>query len=106
MKTEIDERIASLLNADAPPERDPVFRIEVLERRERRSFQRLALTLVGAALILIAIASSSYRAGAGIAEAASLALLSGALASALFYVPVVAYVLRHRGGKDGPPQKP
>jgi hypothetical protein len=105
MKTEIDERIARLLNADAPPERDPVFRIKVLERRERRRFHRQALALVFAALVLIAIAWSSYRAGAEIAEAASVALLCGALAGALVYLPVVAHVLRQRVDRGGLPPK-
>jgi len=38
--TNIDERITAALQHDAPPPRDPRFRIQLLERRERQRFRR------------------------------------------------------------------
>jgi hypothetical protein len=46
-----DKRLAELLRDDLLPERDPLFRIDVLERLERRRFRRqLALALTFGAL--------------------------------------------------------
>jgi hypothetical protein len=43
-----EETLVRLLRDDLPPARDPLFRIKVLERRERRRFRReLALALTG-----------------------------------------------------------
>ena len=43
-----DERLTAALLADAPPERDPLFRIEVLTRMERARFRRqLLLSVLG-----------------------------------------------------------
>jgi hypothetical protein len=104
MKTETDERIASLLKAGAPPQRDPAFRLAVLERRERWRFRKQVLSIAFAALLLIAIVLGSYRAGARVAEAASVALLCVALASALVYLPVVVDILLRRVGTGHPSQ--
>jgi hypothetical protein len=41
--SELDVRLAAALQAEAPPERDPLFRIEVLERIERARFRRQLL---------------------------------------------------------------
>lgn len=106
MKTEMDERIASLLKAGAPPQRDPGFRIAVLERRERRRFQKQMLSIAFAALLLIAIVLGSYCAGAQVAEAASVALLCVALASAFVYLPVVVNILVRRVNKSRPSPNP
>jgi hypothetical protein len=38
--TNADERITAALRHDAPPLRDPIFRLQVLERRERQMFRR------------------------------------------------------------------
>lgn len=41
-----DVRLVQLLRDDLPPARDPLFRIDVLARRERRRFRReLAMVL-------------------------------------------------------------
>ena len=45
--SEDEERLVRLLRADLPPTRDPLFRIDVLARRERRQFRRqLAVALM------------------------------------------------------------
>jgi hypothetical protein len=94
MKIDIDEHIASLLQVNAPPERDPVFRIKVLERRERQRFHRRSLAMVGTALSLTVIAVAGYSAGVRIAEAASIALLGISVAAPLAYAPGILRTLR------------
>jgi hypothetical protein len=45
---EDEARLVELLSGDLPPARDPLFRIDVLARRERQRFRRqlvLALTV-------------------------------------------------------------
>jgi len=102
MTNDLDGRITSLLRAGGPPKRDPGFRIALLERRERRRFQKQMLSIVFAALLVIAIVWGGYLAGARVAEVASVALLCVALASALFYLPVVAEILFRRTGRARP----
>ena len=94
MKTDSDARITSFLNEKAPPTRDPLFRLKVLERRERQRFQRRMATIACSAVVLIAIAWLGHRAGVKVAEAASLALLWSALVGVVLCVPVFARVLR------------
>lgn len=52
MEEQVDEKIARLLRMDAPPERDPWFRISLIERRERMRYQRRQQKLLGAALLI------------------------------------------------------
>ena len=47
-----DQRIADLLRAAAPPARDPVFRLSVLELREQRLFQRRLFTMLAGVLVI------------------------------------------------------
>ena len=47
MRDDDDDQVNHLLRSLAPPERDPLFRIRVLERRERRQFVRHVALLVG-----------------------------------------------------------
>ena len=44
--TDLDARLTAALQADALPERDPLFRIEVLRRRERARFRRQLLLAI------------------------------------------------------------
>ncbi|MBZ5578406.1 MAG: hypothetical protein LAP40_17725 [Acidobacteriia bacterium] len=53
MSEDRDNRLVELLRADAPPERDPVFRLKVLERREQRQFQRRLLTMLAGMLVIL-----------------------------------------------------
>ena len=52
--SDLDTRLDQALKADAPAPRDPMFRIEVLLRRERAAFRRRLLT-AGAMVLGIAI---------------------------------------------------
>jgi hypothetical protein len=100
MTDDLDQRIAHLLNANAPPERDPVFRIQLLARRERKRFQRRALWILYALLTLLAVMSSGYRSSASLAETASVVLLGLSLAGLVACLHVVAQVLRRSRPKD------
>lgn len=52
--TDIETRLEKALRAHSPPARDPLFRIAVLERRERRQLRRqLAATIAVGALATI-----------------------------------------------------
>src|SRR5512147_1534072 len=49
---DLDERLGQLLRQDAPAERDPGFRIALLERRERQRYQRRQRTVVACGAML------------------------------------------------------
>ena len=56
--SELDDRLTAALRADAPAERDVMFRVEVLMRLERARFRRrLILTMAAAfvAAVLLAV---------------------------------------------------
>jgi hypothetical protein len=57
MSDDRDDRIAELLRASAPPARDPVFRLTVLERREQQQFQRRLFTMLGGLLVILLVAT-------------------------------------------------
>jgi hypothetical protein len=59
MSEQQDPRIVAMFQQAAPPARDALFRIQVLERRERREFQgrMLTITLGGGAILLLALAA-------------------------------------------------
>ena len=104
MSIDLDERIAALLNESAPPQSDPIFRIQVLERRERQRFRRKSVSLAIAAAALIASVWGARGAGASIAEGASILLLCAALGAWFVYAPVVTHVLRRYLRERGPLQ--
>jgi len=52
MEEQMDEKIGRLLRMDAPAERDPWFRISLIERRERMRYQRRQQKLLGVALLI------------------------------------------------------
>lgn len=72
-----DDRIVEFLRAGAPPERDPMFRLEVLERRERRQLRRRAFTLLAAMLAILAVSISPTRIGGGSGLLAREAVVAG-----------------------------
>jgi hypothetical protein len=56
--SDVDARLAAALGADAPPERDALFRLGVLARTERARFRRRilwtsAIGLVAALLVVV-----------------------------------------------------
>lgn len=56
-----ETRLERLLRADLPPARDPLFRIAVLERRERQAFRRrvAATVAVGAAAVVLVVGNAA-----------------------------------------------
>jgi hypothetical protein len=86
MTQEVDEKLGTLLRAGAPPERDPLFRIRVLERRESDRFRQRSRGLiagaVGAVLIhVIALALAPNVLVAGISAVLCLVVVAAAAIS-------------------------
>jgi hypothetical protein len=99
---EIDQRISQLLSRRAPAERDPLFRIQVLERRERERFRRSILRLVGAVLaIVVALAiGAGIGASGGTYEVVRVGVFGAAAAVAVtVYVPLFTRLLRASLGR-------
>lgn len=89
---DLETRLTAALQAEAPPARDPLFRVEVLVRLERARFRRrLARTLVVAGVLAVLAALNAPVIGAGIA-AASQGLWIVALAAAATLWAVLAIV--------------
>ena len=82
MTEDRDDRIVEFLREQAPPARDPVFRVKVLERREHRQFQRRLLTMLAAALVIILVATFGVSIGGGALETTGALVVGTALASA------------------------
>ena len=81
----IDDRITAALQHDAPPPRDPVFRIQLLERRERQRFRRRTQQAVagGAAVLIVSaltVSAGSMAYVAGSVLLFALVLVTGAVA--------------------------
>ena len=75
------EMLVKLLRAELPPARDPLFRIAVLVRRERRQFRRQVATIVAVgamATVLVAFNAAAISAWL----AADVARVAGVLAVA------------------------
>jgi hypothetical protein len=82
MSDDKDLRIADLLRADAPPPRDPVFRIKVLERREQQRFQRRLYIMLAGALLMVLISVLALSIGGGTLQRMGVPIAGAALASA------------------------
>ncbi len=81
MSEDRDDRIAHLLNAAAPPARDPLFRLRVMELRERRQFQRRSYTMLAAALLILLLATFGVRKGGQALETTGALIVFAALVS-------------------------
>jgi len=98
MSEHLDERIGDLLREDAPPARDPAFRISVLERRERKRFLRQSAILGLIALALAVVALVGIAVGGDTAITAIVLMIAVVLAAAYaFYAPLVNRVLQRFG---------
>jgi hypothetical protein len=80
-----DPRIADLLCKDAPPERDPMFRVQVLDRLERASYRRRLVVLIACAVVFAVIAVIGASLG-GAAREATGALLVGLALTIVYFV--------------------
>ncbi len=94
MTHDSDQRIADLLREDAPAERDPMFRVGVLDRLERAKYRRRLTTVIACAVALAAIALLGVSVGGAVRETTSVLLVVVALATAYFVVaPAVMSLL-------------
>jgi hypothetical protein len=101
MSEGIDERLGRLLREDAPSDGSALFRLGVLERRERQRFRTRSIALAFAALVLAAIVGIGFNAGIDLVATAAIAILCALLALAfLVSAPGVALLL-HRLRRAG-----
>jgi hypothetical protein len=84
MTADVEAAIANLLRDGAPPERDPLFRVAVLECLERARFRRRRRVWLAVALTLAAVAAFGLMAGGGVRDAAGVLLVGAALAAGYF----------------------
>ena len=82
MSEDRDQRIADLLRENAPPARDPVFRIKVLERRERGQFRRRSFTMLTGGLSIILVSAFAIGIGGRALQMTGAMVLGAALAGA------------------------
>lgn len=82
--TNADQRITAAVQHAAPPPRDPVFRLQVLERRERQRFRRRAqhALAAGAAVVIVSaltVSANGEAYAAGSVLLFALVLITGAV---------------------------
>jgi hypothetical protein len=99
--TDLEARLSGALKADAPPARDPMFRIEVLARRERAALRRRLLTVgataLGAAVLgALALGVTAETVAPGPGRLAAEAMIGVALA-ALVAAPYLGWKADLRG---------
>lgn len=83
----IDERITGALQQDAPPPRDPAFRFQVLERRERERFRRRGWLAIAGGIGVLAVSGLTIGAGSMAYMAGSVLLLALVLVTGAVYLP-------------------
>lgn len=93
-----DQRIADLLREDlgqdAPPERDPMFRVRLLERLERARHGRRLGVLIACGVVFAALAAIGAGVGGATREAAGALLIGLALTVVYFVVaPTLSQML-------------
>jgi hypothetical protein len=91
-----DERIGALLRENAPPERDALFRLAVLERREQKRFRRHSTLLLAAALATLAVVAVTYAMSADLVTSAITAMIAATLMGACFLSVPGALEIRRR----------
>jgi hypothetical protein len=97
--TDLEIRLDEALKADAPPPRDPMFRIAVMVRRERAVLRRRRLAGCGLALgaaILAALAVELLQAVPD-AERLAAGAAAGAVLAAILAAPWLGGALALRG---------
>lgn len=97
MTQDYDDVLGRLLRADAPAERDPMFRIRLLERRARQRYQRRSRLLLGVAAALMVVpaavlALATDRLAAALVVGFSVALAAATLVSARGVLQVVRHL--------------
>jgi hypothetical protein len=93
MTDPVDDRFADLVRRAAPAGRDPLFRLQVLERREQDRFRRSCLTLLGLLVSVIAAAAVILSLGPPRFDWAAIVLL-GVVAAPLGFLYAPALLQR------------
>jgi hypothetical protein len=89
-----DDKLGQLLRSDAPSTRDAMFRLSVLERRERQRYERRSVILLAAAATAAIVLWIGFLL-AGPLATFLIALLCASLAGACFIsVPGALQLLR------------
>jgi hypothetical protein len=95
MAQDSDASLSRFLLGDAPPVRDPIFRLRVLARRERQRFRRRSVMLFAAALACVVFLYTATATDAGALQAAAALALGLVLAvSCTLYAPAVTLIFR------------
>jgi hypothetical protein len=93
--TNFDRRVTTALQQDAPPPRDPVFRLQLLERRERQRFRRRALHALSVATGVAVMSALTVNVGGEAYTAGSVLLFAVVLvAAAVVYLPGLGRLIR------------
>ena len=83
----IDERITAALQHDAPPPRDPLFRVQVLERAERQRFRRSARLAIAGTVGVLVVSVLTVSAGSMAYVAGSVLLLGLVVVTGAAFLP-------------------
>jgi hypothetical protein len=95
--SDLDTRLTAALNADGPPPRDAMFRVQVLERLERARFMRhVARTIVVSALLGLIAAVNAPLIEAWLAAASQDVRVIIAVAAAATMCVVPALLIQSR----------
>ena len=96
MTDDQDARLTELLRADAPAERDALFRLDVLERREQLRFRRKVLLLLAAALVTLVLLAlgADWLGEQTLAPAGMLILGIGVILATIVYGRILLHHLR------------
>jgi amino acid permease len=89
-----DEKLGELLRSDAPPTRDAMFRLSVLERRERQRYQRKSVILAASAIMLAVVLWVGFNAADRIATFFVAALCIALAGACVLSVPGVLQLVR------------
>src|SRR5262245_44759249 len=89
-----DKQLGQLLQRLAPPERDPLFRIKVLERRERREFRRRVALLFAAGAVAVVAYAIAATVGGTSPVARGLGLTVTGVVAAAMYMPALLKAFR------------
>jgi hypothetical protein len=90
-----DEHLTRLLNRLAPPARDPLFRVQLMERKERERFRRSVVQLVSVLVVGLVAAGVGMTVGGGSNEMARfIALGIGVGAGVMVYALALKQLFR------------
>jgi hypothetical protein len=99
MNHDDDQQLSRLLQTLAPPAHDPLFRIRLLERRERQQFVRRVTLLVAMGVAAAGVYAISATVGGTDGTVRRVGLFLALALGAAMYVPALFQAMRSMGGK-------